>query len=79
MRLTRNKTRVLQSYEPIEHVWDLLGTRLESYNPKNLNKVREHIKEEWSKISEVDVQKLILSMLEHVIAVIIAKGGHTKY
>ena len=64
---------------PIEHVWDLLATRMESYKPKNLNELRDRIKEEWAKISAIDVQKLILSMPESVAAVLKAKGGHTKY
>ena len=31
---------------PIEHVWDLLETKLDSYKPKNLTELEQRIKEE---------------------------------
>ena len=63
----------------IEHVLDMLETKLESYKPKNLTELEERIKDEWSKISAVDIQQLISSMLRRIAAVIKVKGGHTKY
>ena len=36
---------------PIEHVWDKLETKLESYKPKNLTELEERIKDEWCSIS----------------------------
>lgn len=64
---------------PIEHVWKMLGARLEDYKPKNLKELEIRLNDEWLKIPAVDVQKLISSMPNRVQAVIEAKGGHTKY
>ena len=64
---------------PIEHVWDILGTKLDGKKPKSLKELEKKLKEEWVKISPIEVQKLLQSMPRRVAAVIAAKGGHTKY
>ena len=64
---------------PIEHVWNILGKKMEDRKPKSLKELEERLKEEWVKISPVEIQKLIQSMPKRVAAVIAAKGGHTKY
>ena len=61
---------------PIEQVWDLLGTKLDSYKSKNLVELEL---EKWRKIPSTYIQTLISSMPQRVAAVIAAKGGHTKY
>ena len=63
---------------PID-VWDILEAKLEYYKPKNLGELEERIKDEWSKISAIDLQNLTSSMPSRVTAVIKAKGGHTNY
>ena len=50
-------------------------SKLECYKPKNLRELEERIKDEWSKISAIDLQNLISSTT----AVIKAKDGHTNY
>lgn len=64
---------------PIEHAWDILGKKMEDKKPKSLKELEERLKEEWLKISPIEIQKLIRSMPKRVAAVIAAKGGHTKY
>ena len=64
---------------PIEHVWNILNTRIEDYKPRNLKELEDRIMEEWKKIGAIDVQKLIASMPHRVAAVIAAKGGYTNY
>ena len=64
---------------PIEHVWNILNTRIEDYKPQNLKELEDRIMEEWKKIGAIDVQKLIVSMPHRVAAVIAAKGGYTNY
>ena len=64
---------------PIEQVWDLVGSKLDSHKPKNLAELEKNIMEEWSKIPPTYIHTLISSMPRRVAAVIAAKGGHTKY
>ena len=64
---------------PIEHVWDILGDKVQEKKPKNLKELEKMLQEEWKKISVLDIQNLINSMPRRVAAVIAVKGGHTKY
>ena len=66
---------------PIEHLWQHLKKRLNSYErpAKGVWKFWERIEAEWGKIEIEECQKLIESMPRRLEAVIQAKGGHTKY
>ena len=64
---------------PIEHVWDILGDKVQEKKPKNLKELEKILQEEWKKISVLDIQTLINSMPRRVAAVIAVKDGHTKY
>lgn len=66
---------------PIEHLWEILKKRLNSYEvpSKGVWELWERIEVEWDKIEVEECQGLIESMPRRLEAVIKAKGGHTKY
>lgn len=64
---------------PIEHVWDILGRRMQHHACQNLNQLFEALKEEWHSIPQEDLDGLIWSMPRRVGGVISERGGHTKY
>ena len=64
---------------PIEHVWDILGRRMQHHDCWNLNELFDALKEEWNGIPQEDLDCLIISMLRRLGVVITKHGGHTKY
>jgi len=66
---------------PIEHLWRVLEIRIRARDrlPKNARELQEALAEEWENISPDDTSKLVKSMQKRCMAVIAAKGGHTKY
>jgi transposase len=64
---------------PIEHVWDILGRRMQHRACQSLNELFDALKEEWHSIPQEDLDDLIHSMPRRVGMVITKHGGHTKY
>ena len=64
---------------PIEHVWDILGRRMQHRSPGNLNQLFEALQEEWDAIPQDDLDRLISSMPRRVGEVISKRGSHTRY
>jgi len=66
---------------PIEHLWHYLKRKLGEYEvaPKSIHELWERVQTEWEKIPAATCQNLIESMPRRVEAVIMAKGGYTKY
>ena len=66
---------------PIEHVWNILGMRLQqrSNPPTSLAALANALREEWTAIPQAMIDNLIDSMPRRVQAVIEAKGGPTRY
>jgi hypothetical protein len=64
---------------PIEHVWDILGRRIQHHACQSLNQLFDVLKEEWDSIPQEDLDNLILSMPRRVGMVISKQGGHTRY
>jgi hypothetical protein len=67
---------------PIEHVWDVIGRRLQSeyeYPPSSLDQLYERLVVEWNNFPEETVVNLINSVSNRVAACIAARGGHTRY
>ena len=66
---------------PIEHLWQILKTRIQQRNPrpKNLNELKECIYEEWGQLDPNIMRSLVLSMSRRIRSVIFAKGYQTKY
>ena len=66
---------------PIEHLWDILGRRVRQRDPpvNNLNELIAALQQEWNRIPQNQIQRLIHGMRRRLEAVIRARGGHTKY
>lgn len=64
---------------PIEHVWDILGRRMQGHACQSLNQLFGALREEWHAIPQEDLDDLIGSMPRRVGEVISKKGGHTRY
>lgn len=66
----------------IEHVWDILGRRLQSeYDspPYSLDVLRIRLLEQWNFISQNDIQNLYRSLPGRLAECIQKRGGHTHY
>ena len=64
---------------PIEQLWDELGSRIDRYTLRNKQQLWEIVRDEWYKITTDVTKKLVESMPRRLQAVIAAKGGHTSY
>lgn len=66
---------------PIEHVWDFLGIRVRRREPpvQNLHELEQALHEEWNRLPQRQIQRLVQSMRRRVVAVIQANGGYTRY
>jgi len=66
---------------PIENLWDALERRVRKHRPipKNKKEFFEALKEEWNKIDEIQLNRLVTSMPRRIKAVIRNKGNPTKY
>ncbi|CAF4872670.1 unnamed protein product [Pieris macdunnoughi] len=66
---------------PIEHIWDLLDRRIRKrpIAPQTLQQLTEALIEEWERIPQEDIRRIIRSMPRRCQAVIRAHVGHTRY
>lgn len=66
---------------PIEHLWDHLGRKVQEHkpHPKNRAELITVLEEEWMKIEENVLENLVNSMPRRIKAVIENKGNPTKY
>ena len=66
---------------PIEHVWDFLGTRVRQRVPpvQNLHELEQALHQEWNRLPQRQIQRLVQGMRRRVEAVIQAYGGYTRY
>ncbi|GFU64396.1 transposable element Tcb1 transposase [Trichonephila clavipes] len=66
---------------PIEHVWDIVGRRLaRDLRPvASTDKLWLRIQTIWNTLPEADIQSLFNSTPRRVAALIVTRGGHTKY
>ena len=53
---------------PIEHVWDLIGRKINQRNPKcqNIDELRTAILQEWQQFPQERIKGLVLSMTRRV-------------
>src|SRR5882762_4268018 len=67
--------------KPIEHLWHHLKRRLGGYEvpPSGITELCEQVEKEWEGIDISICQGLIESMPRRVEAVLMPKGGYTKY
>lgn len=66
---------------PIEHLWDQLGraVRRRQQPPTNAQQLRDALTEEWQRLDQAAMDRLIGSMPRRCRACIEARGGHTSY
>ena len=66
---------------PIEHIWDMLGRRIQAREPpvQNIRQLEATLHREWQQISQQDIRRLTGGMRRRIEAVIQARGGYTRY
>lgn len=66
---------------PIEHLWDQLDKRLRrrQLQPQTRLQLVNALRDEWRRIPQRRIRRLIQSMPRRCRAVIDARGGHTRY
>ncbi|GFW61720.1 transposable element Tcb1 transposase [Trichonephila clavipes] len=66
---------------PIEHVWDMFGQRIEARQPPPpcLSELRRALLDEWCNIPQDQIDNLILSMPRRCKACIATSGRHIPY
>ena len=65
---------------PIEHVWDILGQRVrQGSTTKNTQSLGAAVQEEWRRIPQLQIARLIRSMRHRCVACKDATDGHTRY
>lgn len=66
---------------PIEHLWDQLDRRVRRrrQQPHTLNELRAALTEEWQRIPQMTINRLVASMRRRCVAVINSRGGFTRY
>lgn len=66
---------------PIEHVWDYLGIRVRQRDPpvQNLHELEQALHEEWQRLPQRKIQRLVQGMRRRVEAVIQAVGEYIRY
>ena len=69
------------SPDPIEHIWDMLGRRIQAQEPpvQNIRQLEAALHREWQQLSQQDIRRLTGGMRRRVEAVIQARGGCTRY
>ena len=66
---------------PIEHVWDFIGRRINQRNPKcqNIDELRTAILQEWQQFPQERLRRLVRSMTRRVTELHNKRGGYTRY
>lgn len=66
---------------PIEHLWDVLGRRIQAREPpvQNLQELEAALHQEWRQLTQQQIRRLTGSMRRRVECVIRARGGYTRY
>ena len=64
---------------PIEHIWDMLGSRIQAMEPlvQNIRHLEAALHWEWQKLSQQDIRRLTEGMRRSVGAVIQTREGST--
>ena len=72
---------VLPDLNPTEHLWEVLGRRIQAHHPRpaNPDTLFQFLQEELAAVPQVTLQNLILSMRRRCEYCIAANGGHTRY
>ena len=70
-----------QEMNPIEHVWDFIGRKINHHNPKcqNNDELRTAILQEWQQFPQERLRRLVRSMTRRVTELHNKRGGYTCY
>ena len=66
-------------FNPIEHLWDILGRRVARREPQTRGELIRILQEEWKVIPQAAIRELIRSMRNRCVEAVAANGGHTRY
>ena len=63
-------------FNPIEHIWDILGRRIQARKPtvRNIRQLEAALHQEWQQLSQQDIRRLTGGMRRMVDAVIQARS-----
>ena len=66
---------------PMEHVWDFIGRKINQRNPKcqNIDELRTTILQEWQQFPQERIRRLVRSMTRRVTELLDKCGGYTRY
>ena len=66
---------------PIEHVWDFIGRKINQRNPKcqTIDELRTAILQEWQQFPQERLRRLERSMTWRVTELHNKRGGYTRY
>ena len=66
---------------PIEHIWDMLGHRIQAREPpvQNIRQLEAALHRECQQLSQQDIRRLTGGMRRRVKAVIQTRGSYTRY
>jgi transposase len=66
---------------PIEHIWDMLGHRIQAREPpvQNIRQLEAALHREWQQLSQQDIRCLTGGMRHRVEAIIQTHGGYNWY
>ena len=66
---------------PIEHVWDMFGRAMKARinQPRSVRELARALQEEWARIPQHKIRRLISSTRRRCQAAIKARGSHTRY
>ena len=66
---------------PIEHIWNIIDRRERERTPpvQTLNELEQTLHQEWQRLTQVQIRRLVGSMRRRLAAVIHVYGGYTNY
>ncbi len=64
---------------PIEQIWDLVDRKIDKTKKTSIEEFWRSMEKAWQSITEQELKKYIDTMPARCMAVIAAKGGHTRY
>ena len=72
---------MIPDLNPIEHIWDMLGRRIQTREPpvQNIRQLEAALHREWQQLSQQDIRRLTGGMRRRVEAVIQEREACTRY